>query len=271
MIQRMKFCLVWMAVCLSPAAVSRAADLGTIMPLGDSITLGVPVNGGYRDPLMRSLTNAGFSFRFVGSQNGYTTTDLTTWTQQYHEGHSGYIIDGRTLYPVSPTRPGIYEAMSNYLASVSPSNILMMIGSNDINLDYYSTNAPERLSALISLISNPTNGLRPAARLYVASIIPMNTSTSTEPRVLAFNATIPGIVAAHQSNAENVVFVNMHDALTFADLSDALHPNATGYGKMAGAWFTALTGIVSTSVPPVVVVATSSSPAVVASGRMFPR
>lgn len=58
----------------------------------------------------------------------------------------------------------------------------------------------------------------------------------------------------------------MHDALTFSDLGDGLHPNATGYGKMAGAWFTALTGIVNSSAPPAVVTATSSSPAVVASG-----
>lgn len=203
MIQRMKFCLTWLAA--SACLGSKAADLGTIMPLGDSITLGVPVNGGYRDPLMRSLTNAGFNFRFVGSQNGYSTTELTSWTQQYHEGHSGYIIDGRTLYTNAAPRAGLCEYMTTWLASVSPSNILLMIGSNDINLDYSSTNAPERLSALISLISNPTNGLRPAANLYVASIIPMNSSTSAEPHVLAFNSTIPGIVAAHQSNAENVV------------------------------------------------------------------
>ena len=33
------------------AQTAQAADLGKVMPLGDSITLGVPVNGGYRDPL----------------------------------------------------------------------------------------------------------------------------------------------------------------------------------------------------------------------------
>ncbi len=253
-----------LAIALLAALPAAAADLGDILPLGDSITLGVPVSGGYRDPLMRSLTNAGFTFRFVGTQNGYATAELSGWTQQWHEGHSGFIIDGRNLYCAPPTRSGLYENMAAWLASSSPSGILLMIGSNDINLDYCSTNAPDRLSALIDLIANPTNGLEPAARLYVGSLIPMNTSTGTEPRVQAFNTALPGIVAAHQSNGAHVVLVNLHDALTFADLGDALHPNASGYQKMADAWFTALTGL--TSAPPPHHAFTSSSPAIVVSG-----
>jgi lysophospholipase L1-like esterase len=248
-----------LAALLATAARGPAADLGDIMPLGDSITLGVPVSGGYRDPLMRNLTNGGFQFRFVGSLSDYATVALTAATQQWHEGHSGYIIDGRNLYCSTPTRSGLYENMAAWLSGTNPSNILLMIGSNDINLDYCSTNAPDRLSGLISLISNPTNGLEPVARLYVASIVPMNTSTGTEPRVQAFNAALPGIVAAHQSNGENVVFVNMHDRLGFADLADNLHPNAAGYGKMADVWFEALTGL--TNSPP-----TNSPPNAVISG-----
>ncbi len=213
----------------SPQA-AQAEDLGKIMPMGDSITLGVPVAGGYRDPLYTLSTNRGDTFTLVGSQTGYATTALTAAGQAHHEGHSGYVITNGT------GRTGLDENLAGWIGpgKESPDKILLMIGSNDINLGYDMPNAPTRLSDLITHIYS----YRPTVRLYAASIIPM---VGHEPDVQAFNATIPGIVASHRALGHDVVYVPMYEALNIGtDLADGLHPNALGYQHMAQAWDTAL-------------------------------
>ena len=227
----MRLSSVFLAVFLWQASQTvPAADLGKIMPMGDSITLGVPVAGGYRDPLYTLLTNRADTFTFVGSQTGYATDALTAAGQAHHEGHSGFVITNGT------GRTGLDENLASWIGSgkESPDKIILMIGSNDINLGYNMTNAPARLSDFITHIY----GYRPHVRLYVASIIPM---VGHESDVQAFNAAIPDIVVSHRALGHDVVYVPMHDALNIStDLSDGLHPNALGYLHMAQAWDTAL-------------------------------
>jgi len=217
--------LAWLA----PHA-ARAEDLGKVMPMGDSITLGVPVAGGYRDPLYTLLNTRGDTFTFVGSLTDYATAALTAAGQTHHEGHSGYVITNGT------GRVGLDENLAGWIgpSAESPDKILLMIGSNDINLGYDMANAPTRLSDLITHIYS----YRPSVKLYVASIVPM---IGHEADVQAFNAAIPGIVANHRALGRNVVYVPMFEALNSStDLSDGLHPNTLGYQHMAQAWDAAL-------------------------------
>ena len=217
--------LVWQA-----PQISQAEDLGKIMPMGDSITLGSNVAGGYRDPLYALLNARGDVFTFVGSLTGSATAALTAAGQAHHEGHSGYVITNGT------GRTGLDENLAGWIgpSAENPAKILLMIGSNDINLGYDMPNAPTRLSALITHIY----GFRPTVKLYVASIIPM---VGHEPDVQAFNAAIPGIVASHQALGHDVVYVPMYEAVNIStDLADGLHPNALGYLHMAQAWDAAL-------------------------------
>jgi hypothetical protein len=58
--------------------------------------------------------------------------------------------------------------------------------------------------------------------------------------VRTFNAAIPAIVAGKGPRAH---LVNMHSALTTADLADGVHPNAAGYDKMAAVWHAALQSV----------------------------
>ena len=202
---------------------AQAGDLGKVMPMGDSITLGSNVAGGYRDPLYTLLTNRADTFTFVGSQTGSATTALTAAGQDHHEGHSGYVITNGT------GRTGLDENLAGWIGpgAESPDKILLMIGSNDINLGYNMTNAPARLSDLITHIYS----YRPSVKLYVASIIPM---VGHDADVQAFNAAIPGIVTSQRALGHNAVYVPMYDALNIStDLADGLHPNAQGYQRMA--------------------------------------
>jgi len=60
-----------------------------ILPLGDSITYGYPVSGGYRLPLYQLLTNGGYNVDFTGTQTDNGAPDLP---DPHHEGHPGWTI-----------------------------------------------------------------------------------------------------------------------------------------------------------------------------------
>ena len=218
------------------AAISQtvsAENLGSIMPMGDSITYGVPVAGGYRDPLYTLLNNRGDTFSFVGSSTGYATTLLTSAGQDHHEGHSGYVITNGV------GRTGLHENLVSWIGpgGEDPDKILLMIGTNDIDLDNDVANAPTRLNDLINHIYS----YEPDVTLYLASIVPINNNETKNANVQAFNAAMPGIVTNQQALGRNVILVPMYDAIDKdTDLADNLHPNAQGYQNMADTWDEAL-------------------------------
>ena len=72
------------------------ADL-TIMPLGDSITYGNGVPGGYRTRLYTDLHSAGFSFTFVGTVTANPSAPLSQAGQTHVRAHSGKWVCARTL------------------------------------------------------------------------------------------------------------------------------------------------------------------------------
>jgi lysophospholipase L1-like esterase len=188
-----------------------------VMPLGDSITDGLNVPGGYRINLWKRLATGGYTVDFVGSGfNGPAALG-----DHDHEGHSGWRIDQLDANVVG------------WLQNSNPRIILLHIGTNDINQNY--VNAPARLSALIRKI----RANAPLVELFVAQITPVSDPTR-ESRVQIYNSAIPGIVA---QNGARTHLVDMHSAITTADLADGVHPNSTGYDKMAARWFSALESV----------------------------
>ncbi|MFD0200452.1 MULTISPECIES: GDSL-type esterase/lipase family protein [Saccharothrix] len=212
------------ALTLVAAAVlavgTAQADSGVkVMPLGDSITDGFNVPGGYRVDLWQKLVASGRTVDFVGSM----TNGPSGLGDRDHEGHSGWTI------------AQIDSNVTNWLRTYTPRTILLHIGTNDI---YGSdpAGAPQRLSALVDRITT----LAPNADLFVATITPLSFSDAT---VRSFNATIPPMVQSKVNAGKKVHLVDMYRALTTADLADGVHPNATGYSKMATAWYNALLSV----------------------------
>jgi lysophospholipase L1-like esterase len=209
------------ALTLATAAPARAESNGgvKVMPLGDSITDGFNVPGGYRINLWQRLAAGGYTVDFVGSGfNGPASLG-----DHDHEGHSGWRIDQ------------IDANIVGWLRASAPRTILLQIGTNDVNQNFDIANAPARLSALIDKI----RANAPVVELFVAQITP-ETDATLESRVRTYNAAIPGIVA--QKGARTHV-VDMHSAITTADLADGVHPNAGGYDKMGARWFSALQSV----------------------------
>jgi lysophospholipase L1-like esterase len=200
------------------AAPAQAAGAQTatlrLEPLGDSITYGLQstTGNGYRGPLWQELTGEGHQLDFVGSVRAGTMSDPDG------EGHSGWRIDQ------------IAGIADSSLATYKPNVITLMIGTNDLGQNYQVSTAPARLSALVDQIVADD----PTATVLVANLI-IATNTNVASQEGAFNATIPGMVQAKQQAGKHVGFVDMK-ALTTADLSDGLHPNDSGYQKMADAF-----------------------------------
>ncbi|MGI5158463.1 cellulose binding domain-containing protein [Microbispora sp. CA-102843] len=189
-----------------------------VMPLGDSITDGLTVPGGYRIDLWQKLVAGGYKADFVGSlSNGPSSLG-----DHDHEGHSGWRIDQ------------IDANIVTWLRTYTPRTILLHIGTNDM---YQNPNgASSRLATLIDHITATS----PDAEVFVATIIPLSGADAT---VRSFNAAIPGIVQTRAAAGRHVHLVDMYPALTTADLADGVHPNAGGYGKMATVWYNALRSV----------------------------
>ena len=193
-----------------------------VLPLGDSITEGTQVPGGYRIGLWQRMASARYTVDLVGSQfNGPAALG-----DHDHEGHPGWRIDQ------------IDASVTGWLRATTPRTVLLHIGTNDILQNYNVATAPQRLSTLIDHIT----ATAPAADVFVATIIPLS-STAQENAARTFNAAIPGIVQNQANAGRHVHLVDMHSALTTADLIDGIHPTATGYDKMAARWFSALQSV----------------------------
>ncbi|MFY1576679.1 cellulose binding domain-containing protein [Verrucosispora sp. WMMD703] len=205
------------AIATSPT--NAAADAAVrVMPLGDSITDGFNVPGGYRIDLWQKLVAGGHQVDFVGSMsNGPSSLG-----DRNHEGHSGWTI------------AQIDANVVNWLRATTPRTVMLHIGTNDMFGN--SSGAPSRLSTLIDKIT----ATAPAADVFVATIVPLSGADS---QVRTFNAAIPGIVQSKVDAGRRVHLVDMYNALTLADLADGVHPNARGYSKMAAVWYDALRAV----------------------------
>ena len=218
-----------------------------IMPLGDSNTQGTgPGNGAYRTKLWQNFGSDPNKVVFYGSQ----AQGPPELGNKQHEGHSGYTI---ARAPVG--FGNLTDFIGGYLhPRLFPDIILLMIGTNDINLNFEVQTAPQRLDHLISLISDRATGLRPNAKLIVSNILPIDdarnqfrsssTDYSANERVATFNRSIPTIVEAHRARGEQVYFVDVNSAFTFADIADGLHPTLQGYDKLGDVWYRAILAVV---------------------------
>jgi lysophospholipase L1-like esterase len=201
-----------------------------VMPLGDSITDGFSIPGGYRIELWNRFLTNGQSVDFVGSlMNGPGSLG-----DRDHEGHSGARIDEMAA------------AVNPWLVTFQPDIILLLIGANDVVQNFQLATATNRLSALMDQIV----AARSNSYLVVASLTPFSDGVLNQ-RAVDINVAIPGIVHSQVAQGRKVSFVDMYAALTPADLLDGVHPSAAGFAKMAPVWHDVITKILSGGAAPV--------------------
>ncbi len=202
----------------SDSQVSLSA-CANIMPLGDSITLGV--NGGYRNNLYTGLQQNNCGVSYVGTQyDPYTRVD-----DKDHEGHAGATIGD------------IASSVNSWVAVTQPNIILLMIGTNDI--DAFTTGNANQIGARHNALIDQLQAARPDAWIFVASIPPQTSKIvppdNVDRAVLTqqFNAVISTNVAARVAAGQRVRFVDVNSVLTTADLYDGIHPTEAAHAKVA--------------------------------------
>ncbi|MGB9714852.1 MAG: LamG-like jellyroll fold domain-containing protein, partial [Thermodesulfovibrionales bacterium] len=207
-----------------------------IMPLGDSITYGrrtwpdpefEPYGPdspnyvvGYRQTLYLLLQNSGYYFDFVGSMQ-----DGELATPSFDLDHQGVLdSDGFTAQEMASN---VYNFLSANPADV----VLLHIGTNNI----LNTTANDIENILNEIDRYDTN-------IAVLLALIINVQDSNDPRyayITQFNSDVASM-AMNRIN-DKVIIVDQENSLTYPnDMYDMLHPNTTGYGKMADKWFNAL-------------------------------
>jgi lysophospholipase L1-like esterase len=209
---------------LQQESVCEATTL-RIMPLGDSITHGATVPGGYRIRLWDRLMTDRPTIDLVGSEvNGPVTIDGN------HEGHPGKAIQF------------FREGVRGWLYASRPHIVLLMVGTNDVLYPeaHNFAGAPARLNALVGQIT----AIAPNAELIVASVPTLQEPIAND-RARLFRQEVEAIVNQRANQGRPVTYVDMYSVLNVEDLADGVHPNAGGYDKMADAWYTAITTLLA--------------------------
>lgn len=197
-----------------------------IMPLGDSITLGV--NGGYRNGLWTRLVSMGHGVDFVGSE----TDPYAKAPDAHHEGHPGF-----TLRDLS-------AQVNGWLVASKPSHVLLLAGTNDVA--WWTVESAGQIADRAVALVNQILAAQPGVWVIVGSIPPLS-SQLIEPNKVdraqlarAYNAALEQRVRAMATAAKRVRWANVGGAVSLADLYDGVHPTEAAADKMAAVWFDAL-------------------------------
>ena len=204
-----------------------------IMPLGDSITMGVipptigswnDYTGGYRQKLYIDLTTGGHTVDFVGSQQ--TGALAVPPFDSDHEGYPGY-------YAAGSTPPGdIASQVYNWLVANPADVVLLHIGTCDVNLGTQS-------AASVSAILDNIYAYNPDITVVLARIIK---EQGYETQVTQYNHDVEAMALNRiATRGDKIVIVDQENALNYVDdMTDGIHPNQLGYNKMADVWLNGL-------------------------------
>ncbi|MGD9211964.1 MAG: hypothetical protein PVI90_14375 [Desulfobacteraceae bacterium] len=233
-----------------------------IMPLGNSITydnygsLDTRAEGdktGYRYPLWQNLRGNLYWFDFIGSEYaGYNIDDAFDADNAGFPGiMPGELLDLlQTSFNAAPTpaEAGYYvgDATSDtpYLPEYSSDVILLHIGTNGLPNNTISEWVGY-VSEILDYIDNYSNNITVVlARIihrvddFPAAENEDSDSTTTH----QYNDSLAQMVAQRVTNGDKLLMVDMEDGAGIdytigVDMVDNLHPNSSGYTKMADQWF----------------------------------
>ena len=225
-----------------PVRAAESAPL-RLMCLGDSITDGFWMPGGYRNTLCSLITENGLEQQvdFVGRNWGGSGYD------PQHAGYSGYSIDNIAQEDsISGQRTGLSSFAEQLLADCPADLIFLQIGTNDILSQYDLAHFGARLRNLTEIVLDalPENGALCLATLPVMDAndpLYINpyffTPESMDQAVNDCNAQIRSLAKELADAGKPVYLAEINRVLTKDDLYDGVHPNAEGYEKMGRFWY----------------------------------
>ncbi|MEM1119274.1 MAG: family 43 glycosylhydrolase [Bacteroidota bacterium] len=205
-----------------------------ILPLGNSITVGVPHT--YRYQLSQILNNANFAYNFVGSLNGDNGDGEVypaDWDKD-HEGHSGW------------TTGDINEQLSDWLDGYTPDMALIHLGTNDVFRIYnYDLTMEESVTAITEIIQKLRTD-NPQITILLAQILPFTEGFeggSIAPfndLVTQWNMELTDLASTMCTADSPIIMVDINSDFDDSEFSDGFHPNEKGATKMAQRWANAI-------------------------------
>ena len=199
-----------------------------IMPVGDSITYGVgevldnSLMVGYRKFLWDELVKNDYVVDFVGTLN---SGDAFTTFDTNHEGRGGWTA--------SQIASNIYQWLEANPADI----ILLHIGTNDIGFKDIQDIIVDVRDILdnIDMFEDAYN--KPITVMLAQTINRQYHSLETT----SFNNLLGDLVVNRKAAGDRIISADMENALVYPDdMYDFLHPNSSGYAKMADVWFSML-------------------------------
>jgi acyl-CoA thioesterase-1 len=204
----------------------------TIMPFGDSVTSrgGTPESS-YRYWLWKDLTDAGFSFDFIGNASGVSDgPPANDWPDQEYEGEEGLSAGA---------------ALSDYEADAvgrSPDVVLIDLGSNDFNPDLDVKSNLDQVRNNLDAIIQGFIDARPDTIILLAKPTPWVTADKAERKFMSgLGGAVNKAAQDEKRNGAHVIVVNLHGGFSARkDTKDGTHPNVRGEQKIANKYFQAL-------------------------------
>lgn len=199
----------------------NSTDVGNPRPTGDRIS--------YRFTLSQILNSEGFDFDFVGNKNAGNNyfnnvelDDNAGFPGIRDDQMADLINTGYNQYANQQEAPGPY--LNYYSADI----ILLHIGTN--GLTTYAGDVEHILDNIRSYDSD--------VYILVAKIINRSIYHSA---TTIFNTNVEAMVGARNDNRIIMVDIENGAGMNYSnDMVDNLHPNPSGYNKMANKWFEAI-------------------------------
>ncbi len=194
-----------------------------ILPLGDSITEGVPYS--YRHPLSERLSYKQIPFDFVGSHTLGSDAYPDGWDRD-HEGHAGWMTDT------------IDKALPGWLPQYNVDIALIHLGTNDAGED----DLEGSISAMTSIIRQ-LRAHNPEVSICLAQILPFGSELDNDPEfgglnhfVDAWNERLEVLASDLTTRGSPIALADMNRGFGDQDLDDGVHPTQAGAEKMATEW-----------------------------------
>lgn len=197
-----------------------------IMPVGDSITQGGEKFTNYRYLLWKKLADSGYRIEYVGSRKGDSPVGPLS-----HEGYGG----------------GTAEFLAGIIGNnfqKHPADIVLIHAGHNHFVDQKPV--PGIITATETIIAD-IRQTNPQVCVLLAQVI----TSGKLPKysyIPELNESLEQLANRLNTPAQPVLLVNQADGFDWREdtVSDKVHPNAQGAGKMASHWFQALTGTMKT-------------------------
>lgn len=205
----------------STVSASQAAGMITVMPIGDSITVGCcsPCPDGYRWNLGdRLVLVGGIWANYIGpSMSGCSPNPR-------YAGGNGYTI------------ATTYSGIPGWFATGAPDIALLDIGVNDARNGRTGEQMLTDMGTLLDRMLTYTN-----TRVVVAKLTVPNGTVSANLRnsTVAVQVFNDGLQAVADARAPRVIVADM-SIIPTSSLGDGLHPNDLGYKQMSWIWYMTL-------------------------------